>query len=120
MSRDKRYQRLLNSKRWWEVKRTVWQRANGLCERCKAEGYITAGVDCHHVKPVETARSPQEMEALCYNVNNVQLLCVPCHIKVHQDMHTHTKEEVIANRQRRHERWVEQMRAKFTGQDGKR
>lgn len=110
MSRDKRYQRLLNDKRWWGdggVKVQVWRRANGLCEECMKEGIITQGVDCHHVIPVETGRTIQEMERLAYDVNNVRLLCIPCHIKVHQDMRTHTKEKVKENKQRARQRFLE-------------
>ena len=121
MSRDKRYQRLLNSPRWWEVKRIVWQRAGGLCEQCKADGiaagvpggYVTPGVDCHHIVPVETAKDVATMERLCYNPDNVRLLCIPCHIKAHQDMGSHTTAELKANRQRERDRWVDAMQAKF-------
>lgn len=110
MSRDKRYQRLLNDKRWWGpdgVKVRVWRRANGLCEECMKEGIITQAVDCHHVIPVETGRTIQEMERLAYDVNNVRLLCIPCHIKVHQEMRTHTKEKVKENKQRARQRFLE-------------
>lgn len=104
MSRDKRYQRLLNSREWMEVKRIVWRRAEGLCERCKREGYITPGVDCHHIKPVEGARTEDGMRRRCYNVNNIELLCIPCHIKTHQEMRNHTKEKVAENKARGAER----------------
>ncbi len=112
MSRDKRYQKLLNSKRWMEVKRLVWQRAGGLCERCKRDGiaergvpYITPGVDCHHKIPVESAKTEQEMERLAYDWrNNIELLCVDCHIKTHQEMRSHTKEKVKENKARGAER----------------
>ena len=107
MSRDKRYQKLLNSKRWAEVKRFVWQRAGGLCERCKLEGFITAGVDCHHKVPVESAKPEEEMRRLAYNVNNIELLCIPCHIKTHQEMYSHTKEKVQENKQRARRRFLE-------------
>ncbi len=107
MSRDKRYQKLLNSKQWAEVKRIVWQRAEGLCELCKAEGFITPGVDVHHIRPVEQAKTVQEMERLAYNPANCQLLCVACHIKVHQDMRTHTKEKVKENKARARQRFLE-------------
>lgn len=107
MSRDPRYQRLLNSKQWRDVKVQVWRRAHGLCERCKAEGYITAGVDCHHIRPVEQAKTVQEMERLAYNPANCQLLCVACHIKVHQDMRTHTKEKVKENKALARRRFME-------------
>ena len=106
MSRDKRYQRLLNSKRWADVKAMVWRRAGGLCERCKAEGYVRSGVDCHHIRPVESGRTVMEMEQLCYDPGNIQLLCVPCHIKTHQEMRSHTRTEVAANKERRRQRFL--------------
>lgn len=113
MSRNKDYQRLLNDKRWMETKRLVWQRAKGLCERCLAEGIITQGVDCHHIHPVESAKSPQEMERLCYDSNNIQLLCVPCHVEVHKQLKSHDPQTIKDRKELAHNRWVEQMQAKF-------
>lgn len=115
MSRDPRYQKLLNSKRWAEVKRIVWQRAQGLCERCieegkaagVADGWLTPGVDCHHIVPVESAKTEQEMERLAYDVSNIRLLCVACHIKTHQEMRSHTKEKVKENKERARRRFME-------------
>lgn len=115
MSRDKNYQTLLNDKRWREVKRIVWLRTNGLCERCIEEGkaagvpdgYITPGVDCHHIIPVESGRTVQEMERLCYDPNNIRLLCIKCHIKTHQEMLSHTKEKVKENKERARRRFLE-------------
>ena len=101
MSRDKRYQKLLNSPRWAEVKRVVWRRANGLCERCRREGYITPGVDCHHKTPVESAKTEEEMKLLAYDwQNNIELLCVACHIKTHQEMRSHKADKVAENKAR--------------------
>lgn len=90
MSRDKDYQRLLNSMRWKELR--VWKlQHNPLCEMCQAEGYVSAAVDIHHIKPVESAHSLQEMEQLCYDPSNLMALCIPCHVKVHKDASSHTK-----------------------------
>ena len=107
MSRDKRYQRLLNDKRWKLLRAEVFRRASGLCEMCKAEGFITPGVDVHHIRPVEQAKTVQEMERRAYDPSNCQLLCVACHIKVHQDMRTHTKEKVKENKERARRRFME-------------
>lgn len=111
MSRDIRYQKLLNSKRWMKVKRQVWQRAEGLCERCKRDGiaergvpYITPGVDCHHKIPVESAKTEQEMERLAYDVNNIELLCIPCHIKTHKEMGKFTVKHLSDSKRLRAER----------------
>ena len=97
MSRDKRYQALLNSKRWAETKRAVWLRAKGLCEECAKQGYVRAGRDCHHIVPVESGKTIQEMERLCFDTNNIRLVCVPCHVAIHKEMHKGTK----ANRSER-------------------
>jgi 5-methylcytosine-specific restriction endonuclease McrA len=107
MSRNKDYQRLLNSPRWAKVKAIVRDRAGGLCERCKEEGFITPGIDCHHVIPVESGKTLAEMERLCYDwKTNIRLLCVPCHIKTHAEQRSHSKE---AHKQRENDRlsqWI--------------
>ena len=118
MSRDRNYQRLLNSKRWQEVKRIVWQRTNGLCEECKRQGIVRAGVDCHHIVPVETATTPQEMERLCFDVNNVRLLCIACHSAIHKGMGKGTRKLAIERAKQRQDRWAEGLMSKFIKQKG--
>ena len=116
MSRDKNYQRLLNSKRWQEVKRIVWQRTNGLCEECMKQGIVRAGVDCHHIVPVETATTPQEMERLCFDVNNVRLLCIACHSAIHKGMGKGTRKLAIERAKQRQDRWKDNLINRFTKQ----
>lgn len=114
MSRDRNYQRLLNSKRWQEVKRIVWQRTNGLCEECMKQGIVRAGVDCHHIVPVETATTPQEMERLCFDVNNVRLLCIACHSAIHKGMGKGTRKLAIERAKQRQDRWADGLMNRFT------
>ena len=114
MSRDKNYQRLLNSKRWQEVKRIVWQRTNGLCEECMKQGIVRAGVDCHHIVPVETATSLQEMERLCYNLDNIRLLCIEHHSAIHKSMGKGTRKLAVERAKQRQDRWAEGLMSKFT------
>lgn len=117
MSRDPRYQRLLNSKRWKMI-RADYLRQHPLCERCRREGiaagvlpdgYVTSAVDVHHKTPVEQAKTTYEMERLAYNMdgNNLEALCIPCHIKTHQEMLSHTKEKVKENKARARQRFME-------------
>lgn len=111
------HQRMLNSKRWQEVRRQVWLRAGGLCEQCKAEGiaagvpggYVTPGKDCHHVVPFESAKTIREAEQLCYDVNNVRLLCIPCHIAVHKEMGKNTKQNILERQAQAFERWKDRI-----------
>ena len=115
MSRDKNYQRLLNSKRW-KLLRIEYLRQHPLCERCEAEGYVRSAIDCHHKTPVESAHTLVEMESLCYSWDNLQALCIPCHAAIHKSERSHTKE---ARRQRendRFERWKERLTNRFTRQ----
>lgn len=106
MSRDPRYQKLLNSPRWKNIRRSYLQ-AHPLCERCQREGFVRSAIDIHHKTPVESAKTEQEMERLAYNPTNLEALCIPCHIKTHQEMHSHCKEQVKANKQRARRRFME-------------
>lgn len=68
-----------------------------------------SAVDVHHKRPVESAKTEQEMERLAYNLdgNNLEALCIPCHIKTHQEMRSHTKEKVRENKARARRRFME-------------
>ena len=118
MSRDPRYQRLLNSPRWKNSRRAYLQQ-HPLCERCEREGFVRSAVDVHHKKPVESAKTEQEMERLAYNLdgNNLEALCIPCHIKTHQEMRSHTREKVQANKQRARQRFMEMNDPNFNPDD---
>ena len=106
MSRDKNYQRLLNSKRWKQLRAWKLER-NPLCELCEAEGKVSAAVDVHHIDPIEGSMSLQEMEARCFNPNNLQCLCIPCHRKVHTQMRSNTKEGHQQRQADEVARWLE-------------
>ena len=124
MSRDPRYQRLLNDRRWREL-RIAYLREHPLCERCiregKAagvpEGYITPAIDVHHRVPVETAKTLQEMERLAYDWNNLEALCIPCHSRTHREMGKGTKALAKQRAQERHTRWIDSMTKRFTQQN---
>ena len=109
MARDPRYQRLLNSKRWKEL-RVEMLRREPLCQECKREGYVRAAIDCHHIRPISSAMSIQEMERLCFDPNNIACLCVPCHIKVHKAMKKGTKANRKEREAQRMSRWSERVR----------
>ena len=104
------HMRMLNDKRWLQTKRVVWQRAQGLCEWCKRDGYIVAGVDCHHLVPFESAKTQAEMERLCYDPNNCVLLCIPCHVRVHKELGSKTKAKVKERRAQAFERWKDRFK----------
>ena len=94
MSRNPEYQKLLNSKRWKQL-RIAYLREHPLCEECLSNDKISSAIDVHHVYPVERGKDLQEMTDLCYNQsaehpNNLRALCIPCHCEVHRQMRSHT------------------------------
>lgn len=66
-----------------------------------------ASVDVHHIKPVESAHSLQEMEALCYDPGNLMALCIPCHVKVHKEMGKSTRQNHKDRSSQSLARWIE-------------
>ena len=108
MSRNKDYQRLLNSKRWKQLRQWKLQQ-NPLCELCEAKGFVQSAIDVHHKTPVESAHTPQEMEQLCFNPSNLQALCISCHSKVHREARSHTKASHQQRERDRFERWKEEL-----------
>ena len=67
-------------------------------------------MDCHHIRPISSAMSIQEMERLCFDPNNIACLCVPCHIKVHKAMKKGTKANRKEREEQRMSRWSERVR----------
>ena len=107
MSRNKDYQKLLNSKRWKQLR--VWKlQQDPLCEICRANGRIVSAIDVHHIEPCEDSRSLAEMEEKCFRVSNLQALCIPCHQRVHREANSHS---LAAHQQRESER-LERWKAK--------
>ena len=99
MSRDPRYQKLLNSKRWKELRAWKLAQTQGYCEICYREGWrgIDAlAVDIHHIVPVESVIDQGEaaMARVCFNPNNLMALCVRHHSETHKSMGKDTKENI--------------------------
>ena len=117
------HMRMLNDKRWAKVKAIVDRRARGLCEWCVRDGkeygrktgnanlartgWLRPGIDHHHLIPFESAKTIDEAERLCYDPNNVVLLCVEHHRAEHNQKGYHKKENVKARRDQAFERWKE-------------
>ena len=112
--RDPRYQKLLNSKEWKEL-RAQMLRQHPLCEECAKHNIVRSAVDCHHVRPISSAMTEQEMRRLCFDPNNIACLCVPCHVAVHKEMGKGTKANRKEREQERMSRWSERVRRQTPG-----
>ena len=111
MAKDNDYKRLIHTKRWVELRRMVLT-AQPLCERCKAEGYITPAVEVHHRTPVESGYNFHEKRRLMYDPCNLMALCHDCHVKTHTEMGRSGKE---ANRKRTDEQVAGVIKKFFDG-----
>lgn len=104
MSKDANYNRLIQAKRWKELRKRKLT-DNPLCEDCMAAGLIEPATEVHHVQPAENARSVEEMAMLMYDYNNLKSLCHACHQLEHVKLKSRSKESVKENAARNTERF---------------
>ena len=101
--KHKLYMQLLNTKEWRILRAWKIEQCQGLCERCKREGqrdgvpdgFITPAKTVHHIVPVESVPDEpaenlmERMKKVCFDRNNLLLLCPNCHHLIHQEMKSH-------------------------------
>lgn len=68
------------SKEWKETRQLVYKRDCMVCNHCKRIVYKYP--QCHHKIPI----TPSNINDwnITHNLDNIELLCVPCHNNVHQ------------------------------------
>ena len=72
------------SRAWQDVRKVVWDRAHGLCERCMERGEVKPADVVHHVKPLNSENVNDPDVAL--NPSNLIALCDECHTEVHTQL----------------------------------
>ena len=78
--RRKEYKRIIHSKRWHAL-RSAYIDAHPFCEECMARGIMDQPAEeVHHVRPIGTGRSWEEMCALAFDAHNLRSLCHDCHV----------------------------------------
>ena len=110
VAKDK--QEIYNSREWKEL-RIQKLRANPLCEECMKQGIVTSARSVHHVVPIETARTKDEMRRLAFDVNNLKALCFPCHARIHKELGSNTAKIVRQRAEARQDRWADNLMSKF-------
>jgi 5-methylcytosine-specific restriction protein A len=87
------YRRIITGKKWQALRgykmlqNTISN--GGFCEQC-VKNYFTGGprprkaTEVHHIVPIESAGTREEMEALAYDENNLMALCSECHHEMHR------------------------------------
>lgn len=78
------YQDIYNTPRWKRIRR--WKIRNyPLCEKCleKDPPKTTVAQEVHHKIPWATGSTPDDQEALAYDIENLQSVCIECHKSEH-------------------------------------
>jgi len=66
---------------WEHCRKSYMKYKGGLCERCLANGIISAGVIVHHKKYITPENISNPM--ITTDFNNLELLCIDCHNNEH-------------------------------------
>lgn len=108
MSKDANYIKLIGSKRW-RVLRIQKLKDQPLCEceECKRLGKITPATEVHHVIPVESVNSIEQMEVLMFDYYNLMSVSHECHVRIHKEMFSHSKKNVQKANEKRTQRFID-------------
>ena len=115
VAKDK--QEIYNSREWKELRIAKLKSTKGLCEVCMKEGIVTPARCVHHIVPIETARTKDEMKRLAFDVNNLRALCFACHARIHKELGSNTAKIVRQRAEARQDRWADNLMSKFVKQE---
>ena len=110
---------IYNSREWQQL-RIEKLRSQPLCEMHLKQGIIVAARCVHHIVPIETATTKEQMRVLafCRNLpnplNGLMSLCYDCHAKIHKEMGSNTKAKVAERAEARQARWKDSLLSRFT------
>jgi 5-methylcytosine-specific restriction protein A len=84
-TRKGKYQEIYQDKRWKKL--FTWKKkAFPLCERCESKGKVVPMDEVHHKIPFALGKTPEEIEELAFNWDNMESLCSSCHEKRHKEL----------------------------------
>ena len=107
---------IYNSREWKELRIAKLRSTNRLCEECMKEGIVTSARCVHHVVPIETARTKDEMKRLAIDcgLQGLKSLCFACHARIHKELGSNTAKIVRQRAEARQDRWADNLMQRFT------
>ena len=110
---------IYNSREWKELRIAKLRSTNGLCEECLKQGIVTSARCVHHVVPIETARTKDEMKRLAIDcgLQGLKSLCFACHARIHKELGSNTAKIVRQRAEARQDRWADNLMSKFVKQE---
>lgn len=115
---------IYNSREWKEL-RLRKLAAVPDCERCRQmgieagvlpDGWVRDATCVHHIVPIETAATMEEMRRLAFNYANLMSLCRECHHQIHEEMKSFSRETKLKRAEDRLARWEDTLINQFTKQ----
>jgi len=77
------YQNIYQDKRWKKL-RDLKAKNEPTCEECWKKGKVKPMDEVHHIIPFQQGKTPEEIESLAFDWDNLISLCEPCHEKAHK------------------------------------
>ena len=110
---------IYNSREWRELRAAKLRSTKGLCEECLKQGIVTEARCVHHVVPIETARTRDEMRRLAIGcgLQGLRALCYACHARIHKELGSNTAKIVRQRAEARQDRWADNLMSKFVTND---
>lgn len=111
---------IYNSREWKELRAAKLRSTKGLCEECMKQGIVTSARCVHHIVPIETARTKDEMKRLAIDcgLQGLKSLCFACHARIHKELGSNTAKVVKARAEARQDRWADNLMQRFTTPKG--
>ena len=104
---------IYNSREWKELRIAKLRSTKGLCEECMKQGIVTPAHCVHHIVPIETARTKDEMKPLAFDINNLRALCFASHARSHKEKGSNTAKIVRQRAEARQDRWAANLMSRF-------
>lgn len=106
---------IYNSREWRELRIAKLRSTDGLCEECLKQGIVTPARCVHHIVPIETARTKDEMRRLAIDcgLQGLKALCFACHARIHKELGSNTAKIVRQRAEARQDRWKDNIMQRF-------
>lgn len=88
--KDKRrfYKEIIHGRKWHNLREWYIAR-HPFCEECLKAGILDQmAEEVHHVTPIGTGHTREQMLALAYDPGNLEAVCHDCHEKLHKAIKT--------------------------------
>lgn len=105
MAKDATYIKLI-SKQEWKNLANLKRSRDPLCELCLKDGRYEPAQCVHHIIPVESAKTREQMEQLMYDYDNLQSLCREHHRQIHMQMRSFGRDAVRRHNDARTQRFA--------------